>query len=55
VLESLKELTGKGWEIYSCGTCLDYFEVTGRLGVGEIGNMMLFEELAFEADRVITL
>jgi selenium metabolism protein YedF len=55
ILDSLKEMSAKGWTIYSCGTCLDYFDATEILAVGEIGNMMLFEELAFEAERVISL
>lgn len=39
VLEPLKELEGRGVEIYSCGTCLDYFGLKDKLAVGHITNM----------------
>ena len=39
VLGVLKELEAKGVEIYSCGTCLDYFGLKDRLAVGQITNM----------------
>jgi len=37
--EVLKELESKGVEIYSCGTCLDYFDLKEKLAVGQITNM----------------
>jgi selenium metabolism protein YedF len=39
VLEPLKELEERGVEIYSCGTCLDYFGLKDKLAVGHITNM----------------
>ncbi len=39
VLEVLKELESRGVEIYSCGTCLDYFDLKEKLAVGQITNM----------------
>ncbi len=39
VLEVLCELENKGVEIYSCGTCLDYFDLKDKLAVGHITNM----------------
>ncbi|GAB4390910.1 MAG: sulfurtransferase-like selenium metabolism protein YedF [Thermodesulfovibrionales bacterium] len=34
----LKEIEALGVEIYSCGTCLDYFGTAGRLRVGRRGS-----------------
>ncbi len=39
VLEVLRELETQGVEIYSCGTCLDYFRLKDKLAVGQITNM----------------
>ncbi|GAA0726582.1 sulfurtransferase-like selenium metabolism protein YedF [Clostridium malenominatum] len=39
VLESLKKLEEKGAAIYSCGTCLDYYNLKDKLQIGEISNM----------------
>eukprot|EP01029_Cantina_marsupialis_P017589 TRINITY_DN395412_c2_g1_i1.p1 TRINITY_DN395412_c2_g1~~TRINITY_DN395412_c2_g1_i1.p1 ORF type:complete len:118 (-),score=23.02 TRINITY_DN395412_c2_g1_i1:334-687(-) len=38
VLNSLKILEEKGVSIFSCGTCLDYYEVRDELKVGKPGN-----------------
>ncbi|RXK00282.1 sulfurtransferase-like selenium metabolism protein YedF [Arcobacter sp. CECT 8986] len=38
VLSILKLLEQKGVEIYSCGTCLDYYEKRDDLKVGKAGN-----------------
>lgn len=35
----LKVLSEKGTKIYSCGTCLNFYGLTEKLQVGEIGNM----------------
>lgn len=55
VLEGLRTLESAGGRILSCGTCLDYFGVAERLAVGEVGTMVLLQELMADADRVITL
>lgn len=38
-LPDLERLAGKGVEILSCGTCLDYYGVKDKLAVGRISNM----------------
>ena len=38
-IEDLKKLSEAGVEILSCGTCLDYYEISEQLAVGEISNM----------------
>ncbi|WP_457755477.1 sulfurtransferase-like selenium metabolism protein YedF [Thermodesulfatator indicus] len=39
LLPDLKDLEKQGVEILVCGTCLDYYKVKDRLGVGQISNM----------------
>ncbi len=39
VIGALQGLEGMGVEIYSCGTCLDYFGLKDKLAVGQITNM----------------
>jgi len=39
VLEDLQELAGKGVEVLSCGTCLDFFGIKKKLSVGRVSNM----------------
>jgi selenium metabolism protein YedF len=35
----LRELEGLGVEIFSCGTCLDFFKLKEKLAVGSVTNM----------------
>lgn len=39
VINSLKKLTDNGVEVLSCGTCLDYYNLTDELKVGNVSNM----------------
>ncbi len=39
VLEDLKALSDKGVEILVCGTCLNFFGIKEKLGVGIVSNM----------------
>ncbi len=39
LLEPLRGLAAAGVEIYSCGTCLDFFHLKDKLGVGQVTNM----------------
>lgn len=54
-LEDITALAEKGVEILTCGTCLNYFEVTDRLGVGQVSNMYEIAERQLGADRVVSL
>ncbi len=53
VLESLRGLSEKGVEIVCCGTCIDFYELKGRMKVGVISNMYDIVQSMLEADRVI--
>ena len=52
-IEDLLELKEMGIDIYSCGTCLNYYEVTEKLKVGVIGNAYDTVNFLSCADSVI--
>lgn len=53
VLEALQMLSEKGVEIICCGTCIDFYELKGKVRVGRISNMYEIIESMLEADRLI--
>jgi selenium metabolism protein YedF len=53
VLETLRTLSEKGVEILSCGTCLDFYGIKGKLKVGIISNMYDIAQSLLEADRLL--
>ncbi len=54
-LENLRKLEGKGVEILSCGTCLDYFKVKSMLMVGGISNMYTIVQQLNQAKNTLQL
>lgn len=52
-LEALKHLESVGVQIFSCGTCLDFFGIKDRLAVGVVTNMFEIIETLSGADRVV--
>jgi selenium metabolism protein YedF len=53
-LEDLKELAAAGVELLVCGTCLNYFEVKDKLGVGVVSNMYDIAGTMSRAGRLLT-
>ncbi len=53
VLDSLIALSEKGVEILSCGSCLDFYGLKGKLKVGVVSNMVEIIQSMLEADRLI--
>jgi selenium metabolism protein YedF len=53
VLETLQMLSEKGVEIVCCGTCIDFYELKGKMKVGVISNMYDIVQSMLEADRLI--
>ena len=50
----LKKLEEAGTKIYSCGTCLNYYDLADQLKVGVTGNMYdVVESLMSTSDRII--
>jgi selenium metabolism protein YedF len=54
-IDNLKVLDKKGVNIYSCGTCLDFYGVKEKLSVGEITNMYDIVEKMNSSDKTIKL
>ncbi len=52
-LEALQSLAKGGTEVLSCGACLDYYDVTEKLGVGAITNMHEIATLLQNSEGVI--
>ena len=52
-LDTLRTCSEKGVEIVSCGTCLDFYKLRDKLGVGRVSNMFDILESMVEADCLI--
>lgn len=55
VIDHLRLLESKGVEILTCGTCLDYFNLKDKLGVGGVTNMYTIVETMNKAKNTISL
>ena len=55
VLVQLKALEAKVVRLIVCSTCLEAFNLTGRVQVGIVGGMADIIEAQTKADKVITL
>lgn len=51
----LKEMEGKGVEIMSCGTCLDFFHLKEHLKVGSITNIYTVVDKINTAGKVVRI
>lgn len=52
-LDDLKHLEEQGVEILTCGTCLNYYNLSDKLQVGSVTNMYTIVEKLAGADKVI--
>ena len=55
VLDDLRALETEGIEMLVCGTCLDYFELTEKLAVGQVSNMYDIAETMLGAGSIVNL
>jgi len=53
LLDALEELEAGGAELLACGTCLDFFHLKERLGVGRVSNMLEIATRLVAADHVV--
>ena len=53
-LEDLKELKSRGVKILTCGTCLNYYELSDKLAVGEVTNMYDIAEKMAGASLIVS-
>lgn len=54
LIEHLQVLAEQGTEILSCGTCLDFYNVSNKLAVGTVTNMYTITEKLLHAGRVLS-
>ena len=54
-VNDLKTLLGQGVEIYTCGTCANYYKLTDALAVGSITDMMNITNKLAKASSVIAV
>jgi len=52
-LDDLKALEEKGVKILVCGTCVNFFELTGKIGAGTISNMYDIAGTLSTAGRIV--
>jgi selenium metabolism protein YedF len=55
VFDDLEALSRDGVGILACGTCLGFFELKERLGVGQISNMYDISEAMLGAGKLIQI
>lgn len=54
VLADVQALAQRGVEVWSCGTCLNFFKLTDQLAVGQVSNMYSILEMLMAAGRIVT-
>ncbi|ACG71815.1 SirA-like protein [Anaeromyxobacter sp. K] len=54
-LEALRQLDDAGVDLLACITCLEFFQLTGKLEVGHVSNMREIAQRTLAAAKVITL
>jgi selenium metabolism protein YedF len=55
VIDSIKIMKDKGVNIFSCGACLDFYNLKEKLMVGQIGNMYQIIDLMNNSSNTIKL
>ena len=53
VVDDLKALEGKGVKILVCGTCVNFFELGGKIGAGVVSNMYDIAAALSTAGRIV--
>ena len=53
VLETLELLEKKGVQMFSCGTCLEYYNLRDKQSVGLVSNMYATVDALLQATKVI--
>ena len=54
-LEDLKNMEAQGVTIKTCGTCLDYYGIRDKLGVGGVTNLYAIAEIIATEPDVVSL
>jgi selenium metabolism protein YedF len=54
VIDDLREIV-IGTEILICGTCLNYYDLTKKVEVGQVSNMRAISSLLMDAQKVVNI
>jgi selenium metabolism protein YedF len=54
-IDALKQLDEAGTDLLACVTCLEFFELTRKIGIGQISNMREIVQRTMNAAKVITI
>ncbi|MDR0489959.1 MAG: sulfurtransferase-like selenium metabolism protein YedF [Oscillospiraceae bacterium] len=54
-IDDLAKMAAKGTKILTCGTCVNYYELQGKLAVGEIADMYKITETIAFATNVVNI
>jgi selenium metabolism protein YedF len=54
ILKYIRELEDDGVEIFSCGTCIDFFNKSDKVLVGSLTNMFEIMDSMVRADKVVS-
>ena len=52
-LEDLKSLEAQGVEIFTCGTCLNFYGISEKLQVGSVTNMYVIADKMAGAGKIV--
>ena len=55
VLETLQQLEAAGVQIFSCGTCLNHYQLKEKLKVGKVTNMYDTVDSLLAAEKVVRI
>lgn len=55
VIDSLKSIESRGVKLIACKTCLNYFNLTEKISVGQAGTMADIITFQIEAKKVISV
>jgi len=53
--EALGEIEDRGVSVIVCGTCVDYYQIKDKIGVGRISNMYQIAGIMAESERLVYL
>jgi selenium metabolism protein YedF len=55
ILDTLLQLEAEGVQIFSCGTCLNHYQLKDKLKVGKVTNMYDTVESLLSAEKVVRI
>lgn len=54
-LEALRQLDAAGVDLLACVTCLEFYQLVGKIAVGQVSNMREIVQRTMAASKVVTI